>query len=229
MIAPLPTRPSLAHTRLLGALLGALLAGALAMGGLLLAAPPAAAASEDGCIDAGGVAVVVDFTELGGAVEVGCATSDPDSGRAALESAGFHPADSQPGLLCAIDSLPDPCPKTFQGSFWSYWHSTPDGEWTSYQVGADASHPVPGTLEGWRYNDGTTGPGIAPADVRQPSATVATTPPAASDPAPGKPAAAPAADTALPLAIGGLGIAVVAIAAAVLIGRSRRRRKSGND
>ena len=225
MIAPLPTRPSLACTRLLGALLGALLAGALAMGGLLLAAPPAAAASEDGCIDAGGVAVVVDFTELGGTIEVGCATSDPDSGRAALESAGFHPADSQPGLLCAIDSLPDPCPTTFQGSFWSYWHSTPHGEWTSYQVGADGSHPALGTLEGWRYNDGTTGPGIAPADVRQP-----TTPPTASDsPAPDKPVAAPATDTALPLAVGGLGVAAVAIAAAVLIGRSRRHRKTGND
>lgn len=117
-----------------------------------------------------GVAVVVDFTDLtvdgqSGTVEVGCADGDPENGRAALVAAGFTTTDSQPGFLCAISSRPDPCPETFDGSFWAYWHSTPDGEWTSYQVGADASDPAPGEIEGWRYNDGTTPPGIAPADV----------------------------------------------------------------
>ncbi|WP_104096067.1 hypothetical protein [Terrimesophilobacter mesophilus] len=128
----------------------------------------AAVAADASCSD--GVTVVVDFSDLtvdgkSGTVEVGCAPGDPQDGRAALTAAGFTATDSQPGFLCAIDSRPDPCPETFDGSFWAYWHATPQGEWTSYQVGADASDPVPGQIEGWRYNDGTTPPGIAPAEV----------------------------------------------------------------
>lgn len=44
-----------------------------------------------GCGTTEGVTVVVDFTDLGGSIEVGCAEGDPASGREALESAGFTP------------------------------------------------------------------------------------------------------------------------------------------
>ncbi len=135
----------------------------------------AASASEAAC---NGVSIVVDFTDVGGKLEVACAEGEQTSGRDALLAAGFTLTDSQPGFLCAINSMPDPCPKTFDGSFWSYWHATPQGEWTSYQVGADSSSPAQGEIEGWRYNDGNTPPGITPASaaVESPAPGATSTP-----------------------------------------------------
>lgn len=184
---------------------------------------PAQAASPAGpCTGQEGVTVVVDFTDVGGDVVVGCSPADPANGREALEAAGFTITESQPGFFCAIDGRPDPCPETFDGSFWSYWHSTPDGEWTSYLVGADASDPVPGELEGWRYNDGSAGPGLAPAAVAEPVPPAATDPAADDEPAP---ATAPLNDA---LVFGGAGIGALAILAVILILlRSRRRRAGG--
>lgn len=156
----------------------AIVGGSVAATGL--ADHSAAYAANDSC--ANGVTVVVDFTDLGGKLEAACADGDQATGRAALLAAGFTAADSQPGFLCAINSLPNPCPATFNGSFWSYWHSTTDGTWTSYQVGADSSVPVKGELEGWRYNDGTTPPGVAPADAR---GLISTPTPTAEATAPG--------------------------------------------
>ncbi len=151
-----------------------LLAGAL----LAIVLPTVTASAAEGpCIGADGVTVVVDATDIGGSIVVKCAMGDPASGRAALETAGFVPTDSQPGMICAIDAQPDPCPTSFDGSYWAYWHAAADGEWTSYQVGADSSKPARGEIEGWRYNDGATGPGIVPADVAhaQSQASSATT------------------------------------------------------
>src|SRR5690606_10228313 len=107
-----------------------------------------------------GVAVVVDFTDLGGVVEVGCAPGAQASGRAALAAAGFTSSDGAAGFICAIDARPDPCPEVFEGSFWAYWHAMPGGEWLTYNEGADTSQPELGSVEGWRYNDGATPPGI---------------------------------------------------------------------
>ena len=56
-----------------------------------------------------------------------------------------------------------------------YWHATADGEWVSYQVGADASHPASGTFEGWRYNDGSTGPSVTPAAALGTAAAIPST------------------------------------------------------
>lgn len=139
-----------------------LLALVLGLAGLLTVSPSAAAPSADACAD--GVTVVVDFTDLGGEVEVGCAEDDPATGRAALESAGFTLTDSIPGMICAIDANPDPCPEEFEGSFWAYW-TTDGGEWVSHTAGADGTDPAPGDIEGWRYNDGATGPELSPADA----------------------------------------------------------------
>lgn len=152
------SRASRVGLRMLAAV--ALIAGSAAVIGI---ADSTAAFAADGACD--GVTVVVDFTDVGGELDVGCAEGEPSTGRDALLGAGFTVTDSQPGLLCAINSMPDPCPETFDGNFWAYWNSAPDSEWASYQVGADSSAPVPGSIEGWRYNDGATPPGIAPADV----------------------------------------------------------------
>lgn len=137
-----------------------LAAAALLAAGALVAPPAAfgAVAAESTCED--GVAVVVDFTDLGGGVEVGCAEGVPASGRAALLAAGFTATDASSGYICAIDALPDPCPEVFDGSFWSYWNASPGGEWLTYSEGADTSQPQPGSIEGWRYNDGTVPPAI---------------------------------------------------------------------
>lgn len=194
-----------------------LVAGTLSVVG----APGASATGVDGaCVDGNGVTVVVDFTEFGGSVQAGCAPSDAATGRAALLSAGFVATNSGQGLICAIDVKPDRCPVTFEGSFWSYWHSSRRGSWISYQVGADASHPVSGELEGWRYNDGATGPGIAPSEVTAATQPAATSPTRSADTA--------EATNGGPLFIT-LGAAAVLILVILLVARSRRRRAAAGD
>lgn len=139
------------------------------------AAVVASAATGDACTGPDGVTVVVDLTDLGGDVEVGCADGDPATGREALESAGFVPTDSSPGFICAVEGLPDPCPEEFDGSYWSYWTAEPAGDWVAQTEGADTTDPVPGTFEGWRYNNGSTGPGVAPAALAGTAANDAAT------------------------------------------------------
>lgn len=119
---------------------------------------------SDGCTDPTGVTVVVDFTELGGDVEIGCADA-PATGAEAITSAGFVDTRDASGMICAIDAQPDPCPEVFDGSYWSYWQSDGIGDWAASMEGADTTTPVPGAVEGWRYNDGTSGPGVAPSVV----------------------------------------------------------------
>lgn len=200
----------------------ALMVSALLLGALVaIGSPPVPAHASDGaCADGDGVTVVVDATDVGGSVAVGCAPGDPASGREALESAGFVATDSQPGMICAIDAQPDPCPATFEGSYWAYWSSTADGDWTSYQVGADSSDPVPGEIEGWRYNDGSVGPGIAPADVS--SAQEVASSPAAGDEASAAPDSK-GADSVVLLAAVVIAVALLALVM-VLVVRSRRRQ-----
>ena len=121
-------------------------------------APPSGA-----CTDGQGVTVVVDFTDLGGDVEIACAT-DASTGTAALTSAGFTDTRDASGLICAIDSLPDPCPTEFTGSYWSYWYAE-DGAWQAWMEGSDTAVPVAGAVDGWRYSDGTAVPGVDPAEL----------------------------------------------------------------
>jgi hypothetical protein len=141
--------------------------GAAALLGLASGAGAVPLTADDlsgGCTDPAGVTVVVDLTDLGGQVEVGCA-EDAATGAEALVAAGFTDTRDASGLICAIESLPDPCPETFEGSFWSYWYATPDGDWQSYLEGPDTAVPDAGSLEGWRYSDGTSGPTVTPAVV----------------------------------------------------------------
>lgn len=133
----------------------ALFGAATLLASAAILAGPASADTAPECAD--GVLVVVDFTDLGGEVETGCAEGDPESGRDALELADFTPEDSSPGLICTINSQPDPCPTEFEGSYWAYWQVV-DGEWEASMVGADEADPTPGGIEGWRYNDGSVPP-----------------------------------------------------------------------
>lgn len=138
------------------------------MAGVALLLPllgsPAVADTPDSvgvCTD-GGVTVVVDLTDLDGEVEIGCAEGEPATGREALESAGFTTSDSEPGFICAINDQPDPCPEEFDGNFWGYYTAEEGDEWASSMEGADTSEPVPGSFEGWRYNDGSEPPAFDP-------------------------------------------------------------------
>lgn len=165
--------------------------------------------------DCDGVTVIVDFTDLGGAVESGCAEGDPASGREALETAGFTAVNDPSGFICTIDSQPDPCPTEFTGSYWAYWQVV-DGEWVASQVGADEADPAPGDLEGWRYNDGSVPPPLPAADgeTADPTTDPVTTAPAESDSENDGGGISPALWTVL-------GVVVVALVAGLVIRRGR--------
>lgn len=225
-----PRRP--AFLRLPAALARAAAPAALAVtpvvlaAGLLVPGLPARAATDEAtaaevtgqaCTDDDGVTVVVDLSDLGGDLRVGCATGDPASGREALETAGFTTTDSVPGMICAIDNLPDPCPEEFDGRYWAYFSAEADGTWTARTEGADTADPAPGTFEGWRYNDGSAGPGVEPAElVATGTAEVVMRDdaPAAEDQAAQE--SGPSTGTVV-----ALGAAVVAVAAAVVLLRRR--------
>jgi hypothetical protein len=117
-----------------------------------------------------GVWVVVDFGTLGG-VSTRCATSY-SSGAAALSSAGFA-IGRKSGMICTIESLPNPCAIT-TSAYWSYWHAKKRsdgsyGGWTYSNLGADAYNPVKGDAEGWRFGNGKSAPGAAPPRATTPS------------------------------------------------------------
>jgi len=186
---------------------------------------------DGACTDPTGVTVVVDLTDLGGEIEVGCAVA-PATGTAALQAAGFVDTRDASGLICAIDALPDPCPATFEGSYWSYWYATPGGEWQSYLEGSDTAVPAPGAVEGWRYSDGSAGPGIVPPGATD-EATVGETDEATEEESEESAEATeevtavttdpvePAGDVT-PLVVAGIGVVALAGLAGVLLVRRRR-------
>lgn len=139
-------------------------AGTLSASAALAAPLVTVADVGDACPDETGVTVVVDATELEGDLTVGCA-ADPATGTEALAQAGFTETRDPSGYICAVGGLPDPCPTEFTGSYWSYWTAAPGGEWTTYAEGSDTAVPAAGTVEGWRYGDGTQPPAVAPVDV----------------------------------------------------------------
>lgn len=197
--------------------------------GAAAAAPLPATAVPDGaaCADDTGVTVVVDLTDLGGEVEVGCAEGTPATGAEALVDAGFTDTRDGAQMICAIEGLPDPCPTTFEGSWWSYWSAEPGGDWVAYEVGADQATPEPGAVEGWRYFDGSAGPTVTPADALATAATDET----ATDETGADDTAADASDDAAP-AQGEpgsvtplvLGVALAVLLVAAVVGLTRRRR-----
>lgn len=200
------------------------------------AAAPVTTSVDGGCTDPAGVTVVVDFTDLGGDVEIGCAPAGAATGTEALQAAGFTDTRDASGLICAIDTQPDPCPATFTGSYWSYWSAAPDGAWTAYMEGSDTAVPAAGALEGWRYNDGSQGPGVEPTAVAQASEATADEPAteqdagqatddSTTDDASADDGASEGPGTVWPLAAGAVLLAGV-VAAAVVV--ARRRASTGD-
>ncbi len=157
---------------------------------------PAQAAPSGPCTDPAGVTVVVDATELGGQVTIGCASA-PATGTAALEEAGFTDTRDSSGLICAIDAQPDPCPTTFPGQYWTYWFAQ-DGTWQAYAEGSDTAVPAPGGVEGWAWSDGSTPPSADPTALTAGAsgASASTSPSVTSSPS-----AAPTATPTAPPAV----------------------------
>ena len=190
---------------------------------LVLSSGPAAGTPDkapSGACHGSGVSVVVDLTDAGGGVLVGCAAGDPATGRQALVDAGFTVADGPTGMICTINATPDPCPKAFTGSYWSYWSAKPGGTWAAYAVGADSSHPAPGGYEGWRYNDGKSGPSVLPATLQAAARSAATSA--------ARTAAKPAASDQGLVTIASSAVVVALLAVALLVAR-RRRTASARD
>ncbi|WP_103347890.1 hypothetical protein [Amycolatopsis sp. CA-128772] len=163
---------------------------ALLFGAAFVGAAPASATGSDGaCPEGGGVTVVVDFGDLGPGPLLRCAAGTPANGIAALREAGIEVSGSQKyglAVACRINGRPGPDVESCVGmpsatAYWSYWHASAGGSWTSSQEGAQTAKPVAGGFEGWAFarpksaNDLPAPPRVAP--VRQ----AATPAPAVSD------------------------------------------------
>ncbi|MCC6618217.1 MAG: hypothetical protein IT341_04155 [Chloroflexi bacterium] len=177
---------------------GAFVTAALLAMGMCAATPrPVGAWSQGACPTSNGVTVVVDFGVLGSGVTTRCVPQTPASGLEALATAGFAvtPVTTLPGFVCRIDGLPGPdaeaCVSTPPaGAHWSYWTADRGGPWQYSPVGAAASRPIAGRVEGWRFATGGTvqapsvpPPPSPPTPSPRPTATpTASTPPRASTP-----------------------------------------------
>jgi hypothetical protein len=161
------------------------LAAGLAVGG------PAPAAEAAACSGSSGVTVVVDFGSLGGGVQIGCAGGSPANGLAALSGAGhgYTFVPRFPGLVCQIDTRPNPCNGAPTSAYWSYWHAARGDAWNFSMDGAGRYHPKPGTVEGWAFGAGRR-PGIAPPAAPAPPRPA---PKPTTNPAPGPTAQPPGA------------------------------------
>lgn len=146
-------------------------------------------ASQGACVGTSGVTVVVDYGALGGGIEVRCAPGDPSSALQALSAAGFSYGfvPRQPGMVCQINTTPNPCNGAPTNAYWAYSYVEPRGtDWVYSQVGAGGRDPKPGGVEGWAFGDGRA-PSLNPP---APKPTTTTTSPAPT-PAPRPPSTPP--------------------------------------
>ncbi len=144
-----------------------------------LAATPRQAAGP--CTGTSGVTVVVDFQELGGGVNVVCASGPVSSGLDALTRAGisYRTAQRFPGFVCRIADKPasDPCVNPSPPSaYWAYWIAAPGGTWCYATLGAGSRQPPPGTFEGWSFSLDKVAAKIPPPRFTPPAATTSPAP-----------------------------------------------------
>lgn len=191
------------------------------------------------CLDADQVWLLV--VDIDGEVMANQCVGTPSSGEEALTAGGME-VEKDNGLICAISGHPDPCPATFDGSYWNYHHATAGAPYTFSQEGADTRSPSPGDIEAWCYNmpedescepplltvmsggEQVLVPDAAPADYFDPAVTSAET----GSPSPTENESATASEsetdstsTSTPWALIGIGAVVVVGVVALLLWRRR--------
>lgn len=129
-----------------------------------LAFVPEPAQAATGCSKAD-VTVVVQFPDH---TAVGCASGDPDTGYHALQKAGFvltYAQGNGAGALCSIEGYPGHACANMPpaNAYWAYFHARPGGSWTFSNEGGGTYDPAPGSVEGWRFGDGSAPSKTAPA------------------------------------------------------------------
>ncbi|HET7311338.1 MAG TPA: hypothetical protein VFJ17_08435 [Mycobacteriales bacterium] len=128
------------------------------------------------------VALVVDFSPLGGNVDSGC-TKVPSgaNGYDVLRAGGHRYGICGNGIIGTIDGQPaNGCQIKDKDHYWGYWHRKPGSStWTFSNYGAGGYHPVEGSTEGWVWENGSTSP---PANVPYP--TGCHSPPSSPSPSP---------------------------------------------
>lgn len=179
--------------------------GALLVAGALTAVNSATAFAVDSspgeCADASGVTVVVDFTDLGGAVVVRCVRGPlPDgmSGLEALRGAGFtvegtarwgdafvcriqgRPAADESLSFDGEDDYHERCQDTPPAqAYWGYWYADDGGSWRYSSQSAASRQVNEGGFEGWAFSlDESSGKRVPGYTPDRPDGTPPTTEPA---------------------------------------------------
>ncbi|TCI99524.1 hypothetical protein [Aeromicrobium sp. IC_218] len=130
--------------------LAALLLPVVTAGSLVLAAPAAHAAPD--CSDAGDVAVVVDYKELGADPQILCAEdADGSTVLETLRTAGLRTAGTTnegDAALCRVEDLPSPqdedCRTYSDEAYWAISLAGPDADAWSYAQKGVAEQTVEG-------------------------------------------------------------------------------------
>jgi hypothetical protein len=137
--------------------LARLVAGVLALVVVGAAPAPAATAAGTKC-----VALVVDFTTLGGSVSSSCVTVKTSAAGSDVLQKGHHTVAFDPrygnDFVCAIDGKPaSGCHGNDNTHYWVYYHRAPrSSTWQISQEGAGTYRPANTSTEGWVYDNGSS-------------------------------------------------------------------------
>ena len=133
------------------------------------------------------VALVVDFSHVGGSVSSACVTVPSSATGSEVLVAGHHKVTFDPrygnDFVCAIDGIPaGGCHATDDRHYWVYYHRAPGSTaWHVSQEGAGTYKPANTSTEGWVYDDGAS---TAPTPRDVPYKSICTKPPPSQSPSP---------------------------------------------
>lgn len=106
------------------------------------------------CLQSGQVWLYV--VDVDGTVVANQCVGTPPTGEAALQAANVAIGHDKGGFICSLGGRPNPCPASFDGSFWNYWHASAGDPWVFSPKGANEWKPKPGSIEGWCRNSKET-------------------------------------------------------------------------
>ena len=151
----------------------------------VLATSPAANGAGSKC-----VALVVDFSHVGGSVSTACVTAPSSATGSEVLADGHHKVTFDPrygnDFVCAIDGIPaGGCYATNDTHYWVYYHRAPGSTaWHVSQEGAGTYKPANTSTEGWVYDDGAS---AAPTPRNVPYSSICKNPPPSASPSPTRP------------------------------------------